>query len=204
MCIPSPGKCVCVLKQGIQGNQAIMGRGITCLLVTGHCIYIQLIINYWCSWPPFNDCLRSQTRGVCFPLHVGMCLSSGGFLHLMHSPKHSNPLLSVYFESPEQGLSLFYENQITRKHIARGARSGCKHRHTISRSKAFPILMPSACLCRPTGNSRMLTLDVKKQDECKIKQTAPFKRKVLQAFKGTAFLVGKEGHAQMLASCWRT
>lgn len=54
--------------------------------------------------------------------------------------------------------------------------------------------MPSTCLCRPTGNSRMLTLDMKKQD------AVPFKRKWLQAFKGTAFLVDKEGHAQMLAS----
>lgn len=54
--------------------------------------------------------------GVCFPLRVGMCGSSGVFFNVSVEciakafytfPNVKTPLLSVYFENPEQGLSLF-------------------------------------------------------------------------------------------------
>lgn len=70
---------------------------------------------------PFKYCRHFQTGTFVLPYALEsvdplsfFCLSRM-YMAFYTFPHIKSPLLSVYFESPEQGLSLFYENQITRK-----------------------------------------------------------------------------------------
>ena len=69
--------------------------------------------------------------------------------HFTHS--HTlNPAPGVYFENPEQGLSL-YENRVTRKKIAEGPGVDTDPDIPSTHPKHTPRKMPSTCLCRPAG-----------------------------------------------------
>lgn len=76
-------------------------------------------------------------------------------------PRHSVFILRY----PQQGLSLFLGKPNYQKVHFWRANTGCKHRHTVilSKTKQQKIHINSFyfTLCRPTGNWRMLILDVK-------------------------------------------
>lgn len=77
--------------------------------------------------------------------------------------KHLNPLLSAYFENPEQGLPLFIKIKSPESMFPEGQDVWIQTDMPTPRPKQTP----STCLSKQLGNLRMLVLD-----KCKIEQTA--------------------------------
>lgn len=82
---------------------------------------------------------------------------------------------------PRAGIATFYENRITVKCFARGPRVDAN----TDIPTPLPQHAPSACLQRHAGNLRMLILDLKSKINVKLNKL-PFKRNLLQAFRGAA------------------
>lgn len=170
--------------------------GYMCLMVMGRCIYIQLMINYWCTWPHTITVFISKYGRLFSPACWDVWLLWGFFFNVSVEciakafytfPNIKTPLLSVYFENPEQGLSLFLWKWNHQTVNCLRARSGCKHRHTTTPSNTLSVQMPSTCLRRPTGNSRMLILDVKSEMNVKLNTLCHLRGNRRRLSKGGSF-----------------
>jgi len=118
------------------------------------------MVNYWCTRPLFNYSRHFKNGAVCFPLRVGICGSSGFYMAFSTFPRIKLPAHCLFLRTQSRDCH-FMKTKLAESKLPEGQE--WMQTQTSTHPKHIPYKMPLTCLCRPTGNLRVLILDVKRK-----------------------------------------
>lgn len=149
---------------------------------------------------PFNYCRHPQIGVFVFPYVLGsvdplglLCLSRM-YMAFYSFPRTKHPCFVFILRTKSRDCHFFMKNKLSESKLPEGQEwmQTQTYHHPIQN---MPHTHSSACLCKPTGNLRMLILDVKSKINVKLSKLCHLGENRCRVSKGQLFwLINKNMH----------